>query len=59
MHTAAGLHDWPRIWLFPAVIAALISVLFLFSFRNVVVAYERPGVDATFIPHLDALLIRT
>ena len=44
MHTAAGLHDWPRIWLFPAVIAALISVLFLFSFRNVVVAYERPGV---------------
>ena len=42
MHTAAGLHDWPRIWLFPAVIAALISVLFLFSFRNVVVAYERP-----------------
>jgi len=44
MHAGAGPHDWPRIWLFPAGIAALISVLFLFSFRNVVITYERPGV---------------
>jgi len=44
MHAGPGPHDWPRIWLFPAGIAALISVLFLFSFRNVVITYERPGV---------------
>jgi len=44
MHAGVGPHDWPRIWLFPAGIAALISVLFLFSFRNVVITYERPGV---------------
>jgi len=42
MYAGAGPHDWPRIWLFPAGIAAVISVLFLFSFRNVLVAYERP-----------------
>ena len=40
--SAAGAHDWPKIWLFPAVIAALIFAGFALSFRNVVVEYKRP-----------------
>jgi nucleoside transporter len=43
MHASARVHDWPRVWLFSAGIAALIFMLFAFSFRNVVVAYKRPG----------------
>jgi len=40
-HVNAGVHDWPRIWMFPAVIAALIFVGFALSFRNVIVEYRR------------------
>jgi nucleoside transporter len=37
----AGIHDWHRIWLFPAGIAALIFFGFALSFKNVVVEYKR------------------
>jgi len=37
----AGVHDWPKIWLFPAGIAALIFLGFALSFKNVVVEYKR------------------
>lgn len=29
-----GLHDWQGIWLFPAVFALAVMVLFLLSFRG-------------------------
>ena len=63
MHAGAGTHDWPRIWLFPAGIAALISVLFLLSFRNVVVVYDDreptpvPFVTPGTLGHYDVIVV--
>jgi nucleoside transporter len=34
LHADAGLHDWRRIWLVPAAIAALIFMAFAYLFRN-------------------------
>jgi nucleoside transporter len=44
MYAGAGGHDWQRIWLFPAGIAAAILVAFSITFRNVVAVYTRPGI---------------
>jgi nucleoside transporter len=43
IYAGAGAHDWRRIWLIPAGIAALIFVAFSITFRNVVVVYKRAG----------------
>jgi nucleoside transporter len=43
IYAGVGAHDWRRIWLIPAGIAALIFVAFSMTFRNVVVVYKRAG----------------
>jgi len=37
----AGVHAWKTIWLFPAVFAAVVFVLFALAFRNENVRYEK------------------
>ncbi len=34
LYTQAGGHDWQHIWLFPALFAAIVLVLFAFIFKN-------------------------
>lgn len=34
LHLVDGLHDWKSIWLIPSAIALLVSILFLFTFRE-------------------------
>ena len=42
LYSAGGAHDWQAIWLYPAVFAAAVFLLFAASFRNEVVTYARP-----------------
>jgi nucleoside transporter len=42
-YAVAGVHDWRSIWLYPAVFAAVIFVLFAMTFRNEKVAYDVPA----------------
>lgn len=38
--SAAGIHDWKQIWIYPAGFAALILVIFALSFKNEKVEYK-------------------
>ena len=40
LYAAGGSHDWRSIWLYPAVFAAVVFVLFAVTFRNEKVAYH-------------------
>ncbi|MGD9644127.1 MAG: nucleoside permease [Pirellulales bacterium] len=40
-YTSAGVHDWSRFWLFPAVAAAVVTVLFALLFRDRVDEQQR------------------
>jgi nucleoside transporter len=39
LYFAAGRHEWPAIWLYPAGFAAVVAVLFAATFRNERIAY--------------------
>jgi len=41
LHFAGGAHDWRAIWLFPAVFAAGVFLLFAATFRNETVEYAK------------------
>jgi hypothetical protein len=36
-----GEHDWFQIWIFPAVFAAIIMIVFALLFRREAITYER------------------
>jgi MFS family permease len=42
----AGGHDWRSIWMYPAVFAAVVAVLFAVLFKNEVVDYGRSDSNA-------------
>jgi phosphotransferase system glucose/maltose/N-acetylglucosamine-specific IIC component len=37
---AEGKHDWYRIWMYPAVFAAIVMMLFALLFKNEAISYE-------------------
>jgi nucleoside transporter len=49
-YAVAGVHDWRSIWLYPAVFAAVIFVLFAMTFRNEKVAYDGSAATSTAAP---------
>jgi nucleoside transporter len=42
MYAVNGAHDWRSIWIFPAVFAAAVAVLFSWLFKNEKVEYQKP-----------------
>ena len=42
VYTADGLHDWLKIWVFPAIFAGVVAVIFLLAFKK-----ENQKIDAT------------
>ena len=34
MYTADGLHDWMKIWVFPAIFAGIVAIIFLLAFKK-------------------------
>jgi nucleoside transporter len=42
-YVSGRLHDWQTIWLYPAVFAAVICLVFALAFKNVVVKYPQDG----------------
>ena len=34
VYTADGLHDWLKIWVFPAIFAGIVAVIFLLAFKK-------------------------
>lgn len=45
-YAAQGLHDWRTIWLWPAVFALAVFLLFMATFRNERAAYDGPAAPA-------------
>jgi nucleoside transporter len=42
LYFAGGVHDWKRIWVYPAGFAAVVFVLFASTFRNETIEYAKP-----------------